>query len=757
MGDDLADLLEQRRAIDRVLQEKHAVDMAVLFTDIVGSTAYFEQRGDVEGLALVHRHNDLLFPVVTAHNGRIVKTIGDAIMAVYPKASDAVASAVAMMRALDDDGRASGKEPIRIRIGLHCGSVLKDKDDVFGDTVNVAARVNSAAQPSEILVSTVVVAALPPQHAFVVEERAPVAAKGKNAPVEVKAIVWRAADITDTTARVAATRLFVLSVEQGPQGLRVSAIDGDVGKGTVKRHVDVDTTPAELSALAEEMSVLAHEGGRDAYANVLIEKGRALTKAALPDAVVARLASTENRALRLHVDDAVARVPWELCRLVVDGEEQWLGCAFALGRVVSAPDLYGTVKTGAGLGKKVVVIADPAGDLEHARKEGELIAGLYQSVGVDVVSRSGPLTRGQLLEAVADCRVLHLATHVDRTQHGIVCSDGVVDGKALAAVFAHACPALVFANACHASTAAPWATSTLTKSLLDCGVRHVLAPLWAVPDRDALAFALRVTEAALAGAPLGEAVRRGRLALVDNAKAPLSFAGYVLFGDPRTTLPFEGPKLQGAGRTRSAEIVPVPSPTSTPSSKVPLFAAAVGIAGVLALGTWFATRPGAVTTTTTTTAALPAPAPAPAPVAVKRSGPVRLSVLPFKGGSAGLAEGLTEALVTGLAGAPGITLVERGQIDVDIAELDFQQSKYVDAATRARLGKINGAEVVLIGALAMAGEEVRLTARYVDVETGEVLNALKTTGSAKALFDLQDQLVDVVKASLPKLTARVRP
>jgi tetratricopeptide (TPR) repeat protein len=100
--------------------------MAVLFTDIVGSTAYFEQRGDVEGLALVHRHNDLLFPLVPAHGGRVVKTIGDAIMAVFDDTGRAVAAAVAMQRALAGDASA-GHEAIHIRIGLHTGTVLKDK------------------------------------------------------------------------------------------------------------------------------------------------------------------------------------------------------------------------------------------------------------------------------------------------------------------------------------------------------------------------------------------------------------------------------------------------------------------------------------------------------------------------------------------------------------------------------------------------------------------------------------------------------
>lgn len=802
---DLADLLEQRRAIDRALQEKHAADMAVLFTDIVGSTAYFEQRGDVEGLALVHRHNDLLFPLVEQHRGRIVKTIGDAIMAVYSTATDAAVSASLMMQALEDDAKRTGKEPIRIRIGAHFGSVLKDtalikEGDVFGDTVNVAARVNSACAPDEILVSQAFIDTVTKEsgsNRFVVEERAAVAAKGKNAPVPVQAILWRKQEIADTTSKQAATRLFVLSIEQGPQGLRVSALDGEAGKGTVKRHVDHETTPAMLSALAEECAVLAHDGGQASYRAPLIEKGVALTAAAFPKAVLERLQKSENRALRLHVDDSVARVPFELCRVDVDGESQWLGCAFAVGRVVSAPDLYGIPKTGAGLGKNVVVIADPAGDLEHARKEGELIAGLYRSVLKDprkgddavvdnLVVLSGAVTKAQLLDAVKDCRVLHIAGHVDRTSNGIVCADGVVDGRELATAFAFKVPALVFANACHASTAAPWSTTTLTKALLDCGVRHVLAPLWAVPDRDALSFSLRFTEAALAGAPLGEATRRARLALLtgvgSDQRAPLSFAGYVLFGDPRTTLPFEGARLQGAGRTRSADAVPglpvlsakAPAKTSTetsssePKSKSPVvpIAAALSLVAVAAIG-FAITRPAAPTTnptnptTNAVTAAHSTATPTVATPKQKREGPVRLSVLPFQGppveGMSSLGEGLTEALVTGLAGAPGIKLVERGQIDVDIKEIDFQNSQYVDPTTRAQLGKINGAEVVVLGAHAVSGDSVRITARYVDVESGEVLFAVKVDGEKSKLFDLQDQLVETVTKSLPQLTKRVRP
>src|SRR4051812_25930518 len=161
LEDDLQELIEKRREIDRALLERHAVETAVLFTDIVGSTAYFEQRGDIEGLALVHRHNDLLFPVVKQHHGRVIKTIGDSIMAAFLDPRDGLACAVALQETLAKETGTASVERIRIRVGVHFGRVLKDGEDVFGDTVNTAARVASAADGDEILVSQALVGVLP--------------------------------------------------------------------------------------------------------------------------------------------------------------------------------------------------------------------------------------------------------------------------------------------------------------------------------------------------------------------------------------------------------------------------------------------------------------------------------------------------------------------------------------------------------------------------------------------------------------------
>ena len=128
--------------------------VTVLFSDIKGSTAYFEKFGDAQGLAMVQRHNAILFPVIEGSGGRVVKTIGDAIMAVFADPRGALQGAIGMQRALESDRISRpGEEQIRIKVGLHTGPcIVKDKD-VYGDVVNVASRVQNQTEPDQILIT----------------------------------------------------------------------------------------------------------------------------------------------------------------------------------------------------------------------------------------------------------------------------------------------------------------------------------------------------------------------------------------------------------------------------------------------------------------------------------------------------------------------------------------------------------------------------------------------------------------------------
>ncbi len=173
-----------------VVEEKLRTPMTILFSDIKGSTAYFEQYGDVEGLAMVQRHNDLLFPCVENNHGRIIKTIGDAIMALFNNPVDAMKAAAAMQRSLfEDRSTRPESQRVHIRIGLHTGLGLMQDNDVFGDVVNASARVQSQSEPDQILITDSLLHAAETA-GMQVGRLGRARMKGKDEPIDIYAVAW---------------------------------------------------------------------------------------------------------------------------------------------------------------------------------------------------------------------------------------------------------------------------------------------------------------------------------------------------------------------------------------------------------------------------------------------------------------------------------------------------------------------------------------------------------------------------------------
>ena len=131
--------------------------VTLLFTDLKGSTAMYERLGDLNAYALVREHFALLGATVQQHSGAIVKTIGDAVMAVFSRPSDAVSAALDILEEIGRYNSEHGDPSIILKIGAHCGPsiavTLNENLDYFGQTVNVAARVQSLADAGEICIS----------------------------------------------------------------------------------------------------------------------------------------------------------------------------------------------------------------------------------------------------------------------------------------------------------------------------------------------------------------------------------------------------------------------------------------------------------------------------------------------------------------------------------------------------------------------------------------------------------------------------
>lgn len=169
-------------------------EKAVLFADICGSTRLYEVLGDTHAFAAISDCLDVLRQLTLKNAGRVVKTIGDEIMAVFPDAVSATHAACEMQAAV------SLREPVdgtrtAIRVGFHLGPVLDDHEgDVFGDTVNIAARMAELAQAQQIITTGKTVDSLPPVLRSGTRALSAMAVKGKADEIEVREVIWRETD-----------------------------------------------------------------------------------------------------------------------------------------------------------------------------------------------------------------------------------------------------------------------------------------------------------------------------------------------------------------------------------------------------------------------------------------------------------------------------------------------------------------------------------------------------------------------------------
>jgi class 3 adenylate cyclase len=161
----------------------------ILFTDIVDSTTLTQLFGDEAAMALLNVHDTIVRNALAKLNGREVKHTGDGIMASFVSAAAAVRCATQIQRDLAKHGEAQGEGAIKIRIGAAAGEPVEHHDDLFGCTVQLAARLCSHAQPKQILVSNVV-AELCMGKGLTFRALGEVPLKGFDRPVQVHAVEW---------------------------------------------------------------------------------------------------------------------------------------------------------------------------------------------------------------------------------------------------------------------------------------------------------------------------------------------------------------------------------------------------------------------------------------------------------------------------------------------------------------------------------------------------------------------------------------
>jgi class 3 adenylate cyclase len=165
----------------------------VLFTDVVNSTSLTQSLGDEVALAVLGVHDSIVRDALAALGGREVKHTGDGIMASFVSAAGAVRCAVQIQRELDKHSQANPDRPLKVRVGAAAGEPVEQHNDLFGSTVQLAARLCAHAQPEQILVSSAI-AELCIGKGLLFEDLGEVTLKGFGSPVRAHAAAWRRAD-----------------------------------------------------------------------------------------------------------------------------------------------------------------------------------------------------------------------------------------------------------------------------------------------------------------------------------------------------------------------------------------------------------------------------------------------------------------------------------------------------------------------------------------------------------------------------------
>jgi class 3 adenylate cyclase len=142
-------------------QRLKITSLTFLFTDLKGSTELYERVGDLVAYDLVREHFRVLHEIVASEGGAVVKTIGDAVMATFPTPDHALAAALRMREAMRRLNEQRGREDLLLKIGIHEGPclavMLNDRQDYFGQTVNIASRVQNLAGSRSIFATGPVV------------------------------------------------------------------------------------------------------------------------------------------------------------------------------------------------------------------------------------------------------------------------------------------------------------------------------------------------------------------------------------------------------------------------------------------------------------------------------------------------------------------------------------------------------------------------------------------------------------------------
>jgi CHAT domain-containing protein len=334
--------------------------------------------------------------------------------------------------------------------------------------------------------------------------------------------------------------------------IKVSVYErGEGGEKTLRPYEHVEVPWEQIDARRREVINLLNRANRRAKVTreileSLKKSGQVLFDLLVPPKAREKLSATEARNLILYVDDKLVHIPWEL---LFDGR-QFLCRRFAMGRIVrtrQAPTALSSRAPKAPF--KVLVLADPRGDLDASYREGTEIRNFLDEKRdiFHVDFKSHPVDVSFVKKNLRDYDIVHYAGHAEYnsenpSESGWLLKDARLKASEISAMGGlQPMPSLVFSNACQSGHSGEWRIGEedeqqifgLANAYLLAGVQHYIGTFWEILDEPSSQFAKLFYGALSQGESVGEAVRKAREKLIEaHGEETIVWAGYMLYGDP---------------------------------------------------------------------------------------------------------------------------------------------------------------------------------------------------------------------------------
>src|SRR6476646_10030111 len=182
------------------------IELAILFADVVGSTRLYDTMGDLRARDMVAICIDCMRSATEQHQGTVIKTMGDEIMATFPSADEALNAAAQMQQQISVHAQLKVEgQAVAIRVGCHFGPVVLENRDVFGATVHTANRMTSQAKAGQIITTAATVERLSPEWRASVRQIDVATIRGQGTEIALYEVLWQTEDVTSMLPALALT------------------------------------------------------------------------------------------------------------------------------------------------------------------------------------------------------------------------------------------------------------------------------------------------------------------------------------------------------------------------------------------------------------------------------------------------------------------------------------------------------------------------------------------------------------------------